>query len=182
MKQLVKFLINAVPRPYLIWWSNFFRPILDIYFRGTKFIDPINSKSYRKFLPYGYVRQRENALSPGTLSLERHRLLWLFLKNETIFFKKKIRLLHIAPFFEGSTAIRRNKVFTQLGYEVTTIDLDKYIKFWKRGLISVSRKLPISLFNIKLNQQVIFQTKLHEFDYIICEKPKFLLCSSIYME
>ena len=97
MKQLVKFLINTVPRPYLIWWSNFFSPILDIYFRGTKFIDPINGKSYRKFLPYGYVRQRENALSPGTLSLERHRLLWLFLKNETIFFKEEIKVLHIAP-------------------------------------------------------------------------------------
>ena len=61
MKKLVKFLINTVPRPYLIWWSNFFSPILDIYYRGTKFIVPINGKSYRKFLPYGYVKQRENA-------------------------------------------------------------------------------------------------------------------------
>ena len=90
MKKLIKFLINTIPRPYLIWWSNFFNPILDIYYRGTKFSDPINGKSYRKFLPYGYVKQRENALSPGTLSLERHRLLWMFLKNETVFFKEKI--------------------------------------------------------------------------------------------
>ncbi|KRO87771.1 MAG: SAM-dependent methyltransferase, partial [Cryomorphaceae bacterium BACL29 MAG-121220-bin8] len=49
------------------------------------------------FLPYGYVKQRENALSPGTFSLERHRLLWLYLNNETEFFTKKIKVLHIAP-------------------------------------------------------------------------------------
>jgi SAM-dependent methyltransferase len=50
-----------------------------------------------EFLPYGYVKQRDNALSPGTLSLERHRLLWLYLNNETIFFSKTLKVLHIAP-------------------------------------------------------------------------------------
>jgi SAM-dependent methyltransferase len=70
---------------------------VDILFRGNKFTDPINGKSYRKFLPYGYVKQRDNALSPGTLSLERHRLLWLYLNNETNFFSKTLKVLHIAP-------------------------------------------------------------------------------------
>ena len=36
-------------------------------------------------------------LSPSTLSLERHRLLWLYLKNETDFFTTKKRVLHFAP-------------------------------------------------------------------------------------
>jgi SAM-dependent methyltransferase len=38
-------------------------------------------------------------LAPGTLSLERHRLFWLYLKNETNFFSsiKKIKILHFAP-------------------------------------------------------------------------------------
>jgi SAM-dependent methyltransferase len=50
-------------------------------------------------LPYGYGNQRKNALSPSTLSLERHRLMWLFLKDETNFFTstKKLKVLHIAP-------------------------------------------------------------------------------------
>ena len=48
-------------------------------------------------LPYGYGEQRPNALSPGSLSLERHRLLWLYLKNETDFFTKPKKVLHIAP-------------------------------------------------------------------------------------
>ena len=90
-------MINTIPRPYLIWWSKFLAPLVDILFRGNKFRDPINGKSYRKFLPYGYVKQRDNALSPGTLSLERHRLLWLYLNNETNFFSKTLKVLHIAP-------------------------------------------------------------------------------------
>lgn len=74
-------------------------PFLDIFLRGKKYTDPINEKSYRKFLPYGYEKIRENVLSPGTLSLERHRLFWLYLKNETTFFDaaKPIKLLHFAP-------------------------------------------------------------------------------------
>ena len=90
-------MINTIPRQYLIWWSKFLAPLVDIFYRGNEFTDPINGKSYRKFLPYGYVKQRDNALSPGTLSLERHRLLWLYLNNETNFFSKTLKVLHIAP-------------------------------------------------------------------------------------
>ena len=97
MKKLIKFLINTIPRPYLIWCSKFLAPLVDIFYRGNEFTDPINGKSYKKFLPYGYVKQRDNALSPGTLSLERHRLLWLYLNNETNFFSKTLKVLHIAP-------------------------------------------------------------------------------------
>ena len=97
MKKLIKFLINTIPRPNLIWWSKFLAPFIDILYRGNELTDPINGKSYRKFLPYGYVKQRDNALSPGTLSLERHRLLWLYLNNETNFFSKTLKVLHVAP-------------------------------------------------------------------------------------
>ena len=90
-------MINTIPRPNLIWWSKFLAPFIDILYRGNEFTDPINGKSYRKFLPYGYVKQRDNALSPGTLSLERHRLLWLYLNNETNFFSKTLKVLHVAP-------------------------------------------------------------------------------------
>ena len=75
------------------------RPLIAFYLKGNKFTDPIDGKSFRKFLPYGYGKQRENALSPSTLSLERHRLMWLFLNDETNFFTstKKLKVLHIAP-------------------------------------------------------------------------------------
>ena len=73
--------------------------MIAFYLKGNKFTDPIDGKSFRRFFPYGYEKQRENALSPSTLSLERHRLLWLYLKNETNFFSttKKLKTLHIAP-------------------------------------------------------------------------------------
>ncbi len=79
--------------------SYWVRPVIAWWLKGDKFTDPINGKSFSKFLPYGYGKQRKNALSPSTLSLERHRLLWLFLKEETNFFtsKKQQKVLHIAP-------------------------------------------------------------------------------------
>ena len=73
------------------------RPILAFFLKGSRYKDPIDGRSFRKFLPYGYENPRENVLSPSTLSLERHRLLWLYLKNKTDFFSGKARVLHFAP-------------------------------------------------------------------------------------
>ena len=96
---IFKSILNTIPRPLLIKVSYWVRPIISFYLKGNKYTDPIDGKSFRKFLPYGYGKQRENALSPSTLSLERHRLMWLFLRDETNFFtsKKKQKVLHIAP-------------------------------------------------------------------------------------
>ena len=94
---MFKKILNTIPRPLLIRLSIIGRPILAFFLQGNKYTDPINGKSYRKFLPYGYENLRENVLSPGTLSLERHRLLWLYLKNETSFFTESLKVLHFAP-------------------------------------------------------------------------------------
>ncbi|MDA8596580.1 class I SAM-dependent methyltransferase [Flavobacteriaceae bacterium] len=110
-------ILNNVPRPLLIKLSYWVQPISDLYFRGTKYTDPINEKSYRKFLPYGYENLRPNALAPGTLSLERHRLLWLYLKNSN-FFNQESKVLHIAP---EQCFIKRFKKLKNLDY--TTTDL-----------------------------------------------------------
>ncbi len=93
---MLKTILNTVPRPLLISLSNFIRPVIDLYYRGNRYTDPINGKSYRRFLPYGYAQIRKNVLSPGTLSLERHRLMWLYLQ-QTDFFTKPYKVLHIAP-------------------------------------------------------------------------------------
>lgn len=91
------FILNKIPRPWLIKISYWVRPLLSFYLRGNTYQDPIDGKKFRKFLPYGYAKQRPNVLSPSTLSLERHRLLWLYLKDETDFFTKPIKVLHVAP-------------------------------------------------------------------------------------
>jgi predicted SAM-dependent methyltransferase len=94
------FLLRTIPRPILIQLSLIFRHIAPIVYYGKKYEDPISGKTYRKFLPYGYSgkAKRKNALCPGSLSLERHRLLWLYLTEKSNFFTaEKLRLLHVAP-------------------------------------------------------------------------------------
>ena len=113
---LFKKILNIIPRPWLIRASNIVRPIFDLLYRGQRFTDPINGKSYRKFLPYGYVNIRENALSPGTLSLERHRLLWLYLQGETNFFSTPNKVLHIAPEQAFYKRFKKLKNITNLNY------------------------------------------------------------------
>ena len=95
--KIFKLILNSIPRPYLIKLSYLAKPILTIWLKGNKYTDPIDGKSFRKFLPYGYEEQRPNVLSPSTLSLERHRLIWLYLKNETDFFSSRLKVLHMAP-------------------------------------------------------------------------------------
>jgi len=67
------------------------------WYRGKRYTDPIDGKSFKSFLPYGYSNVRENVLSPSTLSLERHRLLWLYLNRETDLLTRSQSLLHVAP-------------------------------------------------------------------------------------
>ena len=93
----MKGILNLIPRPWLISLSIWFRPLIKWYYKGSRFTDPIDGSSYRKFLPYGYQISRANALCPGTLSLERHRLLWLYLNRKTSFLEDSIEVLHVAP-------------------------------------------------------------------------------------
>jgi SAM-dependent methyltransferase len=99
VKSVFKFILNHIPRPLLIRLSYIVRPVLAFLLKGNTFTDPIDSRSFRLFLPYGYGNQRNNVLSPSTLSLERHRLLWLYLRNETDFFTSTVKkkVLHFAP-------------------------------------------------------------------------------------
>ena len=94
----MKWVLRLFPRTFLIRLSLILQPFLRWYFRGNQFEDPIDGSKYRKFLPYGYGEKlRDNALCPGTLSLERHRLLWLYLNRETDFLHQPLKVLHLAP-------------------------------------------------------------------------------------
>ncbi len=114
---LFKVILNTIPRPLLIKLSYVARPFIAFYLKGSRYTDPIDGKSFRKFLSYGYEIQRPNVLSPSTLSLERHRLLWLYLQNETDFFTSKKKVLHMAP---EQCFLKR---FKKLNHDYTTADL-----------------------------------------------------------
>ncbi len=118
LKTLFKLILNTIPRPILIRLSILARPILAFFLKGKRYTDPIDGKQFKTFLPYGYGKQRPNVLSPSTLSLERHRLLWLYLKNETDFFTADNKVLHFAP---EQAFHKRFKNLKNLDY--TTTDL-----------------------------------------------------------
>lgn len=111
--------LRILPRPFLIKISYLVRPIFSIILKGSRYTDPIDGKHFKKFLPYGYENQRANVLSPSTLSLERHRLLWLYLKAKTDLFTSNHQLLHFAP---EQAFYKRFKKADNISY--TTTDLN----------------------------------------------------------
>jgi len=144
MQKIFKFFLNLIPRTLLIRLSFVVRPFVAFFMRGETYVDPIDGKSFRKFLPYGYEKVRENVLSPSTLSLERHRLFWLYLKNNTTFFSEKHKVLHFAPEQAFFKRFRKMK-----NLEYVTTDLNSPIADVKADICN----LPFTD---------------NEFDFIIC--------------
>lgn len=98
MKKFIAFLIRFVPRKYLqLIGGAGLKVTAAIFYRGNAVNCPVCDHSYRVFLPYGRINTRSNALCPHCLSLERHRLIYLYLKEKTDFFKQPQHVLHIAP-------------------------------------------------------------------------------------
>ncbi len=97
MKRLISLLIRYVPRKYLQLFSGVGLKVLGLFYAGKAVQCPICLHNYGRFLPYGRINPRPNALCPSCLSLERHRLIWLYLREKTTFFSKPQDILHIAP-------------------------------------------------------------------------------------
>jgi SAM-dependent methyltransferase len=99
MKKLYKFLLNNLPRPLLIRLSYPFKKVAPLLYKGNNVECPVCERSFSKFLSYGAdIVHRDNVLCPYDLTLERHRLMWLYLKDESNFFTaNKLDVLHIAP-------------------------------------------------------------------------------------
>ena len=131
----MKYILKILPRKFLIKYSFLITPILRIIFRGKKYTDPIDDSNYSKFLSYGYKTVRKNALCPGTLSLERHRLLWLYLDRETNFLSSNLKVLHVAP-----EQVFYKKFKKLKNWEYFTFDLNSPIADIKGDLTSTNFK------------------------------------------
>ena len=120
MKRIYKFLLNKLPRPLLIRLSYIFKFFAPILYRGNKVECPVCERSFSKFLSYGSnVAHRENVLCPYDLTLERHRLMWLYLTRKTDFFSaESLKVLHIAPEQCFLTLFKKQK-----NLDYTTADL-----------------------------------------------------------
>lgn len=95
---LYRYALQNLPRPLLIRASYVFRIFAPLLYKGNDVECPICKREFSKFLSYGSNQAlRQNVLCPHCLSLERHRLLWLYLNQKTDFFSKHNDVLHIAP-------------------------------------------------------------------------------------
>ncbi len=97
MKNLIAFIIRYIPRKYLQRVAGIGLKLLSFFYTGANVTCPVCGKGFRKFLPYGRINPRPNALCPNCMSLERHRAIWLYLREKTNFFKERLRVLHVAP-------------------------------------------------------------------------------------
>ena len=97
VKSAIRWVLNHFPRRFLQRVAGWAVPIVGLAYSGRGRECPVCGSRYRRFMPYGYVTSREDALCPHCLSLERHRMIWLWLKESSNLFEGYPRLLHIAP-------------------------------------------------------------------------------------
>jgi len=120
LKSVFSWVLRYVPRPLLQRVGHFAARFLGNFYRGREVQCPVCQKEYARFLPYGRgASARENALCPGCLSLERHRLMWLYLQRKKNFFNTPLKVLHVAPEY---CFIHRFETLPQLDY--ITADLE----------------------------------------------------------
>ncbi len=87
---------------------------------------------YSTFLPAG-IQKRSNAKCINCGSLERHRSLWMFFKEQNLLTNKPIRLLHVAPekiFYDQFKSLPNIEYFPidlmpdEYSYGINTIQMD----------------------------------------------------------
>lgn len=122
MKKLIALFTRIFPRQTLIRFSGLFSILIRPFYIGNKVECPVCGKHFRKFLPYGYGKAMGNRMCPKCLSLERHRLIWLYLKQRSNFFEAPLKVLHFAP---EQPFLKRFRALKNLDY--TTADLDSPI-------------------------------------------------------
>ena len=119
MKQLIRWVLRYIPRKYIQRFVHLCTPLIGLFYAGRRVECPVCGHHYHRFMPYGYVKSRSNALCPHCLALERHRLMWLYLQRETNFFTASARVLHVAPEY---CFLKRFEQLPQLDY--VTADLE----------------------------------------------------------
>jgi SAM-dependent methyltransferase len=103
-----------------------------IYYFGFRYKCPICNSQMRKFLPFGFSfpvltknnviggGYRLNALCPVCRSDDRERLLYLYLSINTDIFKKRTKLLHIAPEWALSSILNKQSNIDYLTADINS--------------------------------------------------------------
>lgn len=100
---------KLIPFSFAKKLRGFWQKILGFYYKGSKYYCPYCQHSSRKLLPAGLKMTiydelevagsgyRKNCTCPRCFSIDRDRLIYIFMKNKTDIFSNKLKILHIAP-------------------------------------------------------------------------------------
>lgn len=95
---------------------------------------PCCNHHFRRFFSYG-LNRRPNALCPWCLSLERHRALFLYLKQKTDIFSQPLSILHFAPEHQIQNLLKQAPNISYI-----SADLDMPTAMLKMDITNISFK------------------------------------------
>jgi SAM-dependent methyltransferase len=130
LKRLKDLVVNIFP----VGSRKVYHTLNRFLYKGNNYYCPICEKGYNRFLP-GPDNIRSNSKCPGCSSLERHRLLWLYLTSELKILTSEIKLLNIAPDYATQIKLRS---LTNVNY--TSVDLDSPLAMYNEDLTNLSFK------------------------------------------
>jgi SAM-dependent methyltransferase len=88
------------------------------------FACPVCGGRFRRFLPFG-LDGRRNARCPGCGSLERHRFMWMHLRDRHRLLQRRLRLLHIAPEHCIRDALSANPALSYVSVDMFDPEADR---------------------------------------------------------
>ena len=97
---------KLIPRRSNSWILGIYFLLRGSLYHGNRFHCPCCGGRFRKLLHSGLL-PRPNAKCPRCGSLERHRLLWLFLTDRSELLFDQAKVLHVAPEFMLQKLFRR---------------------------------------------------------------------------
>jgi SAM-dependent methyltransferase len=122
---------KVIPKKYHHVVARYAGYAISPLFYGHRFGCPICGGHFRKNLSFG-IKRRPNARCPRCGSLERHRLLWLYLRDRTSFFADNLQVLDIAP-----TDCLQRKFQAMPNLDYVSVDLEPTIAMIKMDITAM---------------------------------------------
>jgi len=156
-----KILIKIFSYDLLFKLKNYYNFFKSYIYLGNKYYCPNCETSFRKLLPCGINQKvlndlevigsglRNNCLCPRCNSIDRERLIYLYLKEKTNVFTENIKMLHVAPRYSLKKIFKKHK-------NIIYIAGDKY----QQGYYYTKDVIYIDLTSISFEDEY--------FDVIIC--------------
>ena len=116
--QIKRFIKQFLPDRLEVKFRQAFYFLRGLWFWGSRYECPCCETQVRRFI-YGGVTLRPSAQCPRCGSLERHRLLYLYLKHRTDFFNRHLCVLDVAPTYFMQQKFRH---YANLNYLSTDLD------------------------------------------------------------